>query len=99
MKEVSVLNKKNIVPCLNSSHVFRKASPVLANLTSSSGAPPGWQEPEFLDEKLSMRPEGGRLLSRSGRYPAVEEEETRDQGTTGILVLNRNWSLGVKQLP
>lgn len=60
--------------------MFRKVIPVLANLTSLSGAPPGWQEPEFQDEKLTVRPEWGRLLICSGRYPAEKEEETENQG-------------------
>jgi len=93
-----VLNKKNIARFLNFPHAFRKARPILAHLISSSGAPPGWQEPEFQDEKLSRRPEAWRLLTLSGRYPAVEAEETRNQGAVGVVVLRRNCSLGVKRI-
>lgn len=94
-----MLDTKNIARCFYFSHVFRKARPVLAHLNSSSGAPPCWQEPEFQDEKLSTRPERGRLLTCSSRYLVVKEEDPGNQGAIGVLVLRRNCSLDVKQLP
>lgn len=99
MKDVSVLNKKKYCSLFEFSRVQKGETGIGKSdfiIRCSSGV--GWQEPEFQDEKLSMRPEGGRLLTCSSTYPAVKEE-TRDQGATGILVLRRNCSLDVKQLP